>query len=45
MDKTGRITSEEIGRDVGKVLKAIEKVKEKEKGQYLQNISEVCLAE
>eukprot|EP00112_Aurelia_sp_Birch-Aquarium-sp1_P008980 Seg2005.5 transcript_id=Seg2005.5/GoldUCD/mRNA.D3Y31 product="hypothetical protein" protein_id=Seg2005.5/GoldUCD/D3Y31 len=45
MDKTNRIVSEEIGSDVGKVLKAIEMVKEKNKGQYLINISEICLAE
>ena len=45
MDKTNRTVSEEIGSDVGKVLKAIEMVKEKNKGQYLINISEICLAE
>ena len=45
MDKTNRIVSEETGSDVGKVLKAIEMVKEKNKGQYLNNISEICHAE
>ena len=45
MDKTSRIASEETGSDVGKVLKAIEIVKEKNKGQYLNNNSEFCHAE
>ena len=45
MDKTNKIVNEETGSDDGKVLKAIEIVKEKNKGQYLNNISEICHAE
>ena len=45
MDKTNKVVNEETGSDVGKVLKAIEMVKEKSKGQYLNNISEICHAE